>query len=74
MAEEKSPHLEPLLTPKQLGEYLGFKANTIRIWIRKGVKIDPSKVVKIGQNVRIYRSEAERLAGEIKSQLGKPTE
>lgn len=70
--EGKNQFLEPLLTPQQLGEYLGFEARTIRLWIRKGTKIDPQKVVKIGRSVRIYRSEAERLAGEIKDSLGKP--
>jgi hypothetical protein len=73
MEEQNSPFLEPLLTPKQLGDYLGFQARTIRLWIRKGVKIDPQKVVKIGTSIRIYRSEAERLAGETKIKLGKPT-
>ena len=73
MSEDK-PILEPLISAKQLAEYLGFEARTIQLWIRQGRKIDPSAVVKIGRSVRIKRSEAERLAGEIKSKLGKPTQ
>ena len=68
---DNMPLLEPLLTPKQLGEYLGFKQRTIYLWIRQG-KIDPTKVIKFGERVRIHRSEADRLAGEIKTKLGKP--
>ena len=72
MEVDNKQFLEPLLTPKQLGDYLGFEARTVRLWIRNGTKIDPTKVVKIGRSVRIYRSEAERLTGELKTNLGKP--
>lgn len=56
--EDTSRQLEPLWTVNQTAKYFGLNIMTIYQWISKG-KI---KRVKIGNCVRIPRSEIERMA------------
>lgn len=61
--------LEVLWTPKQVAQYFTLSIRTVYQWIAMGKMIDPSKIVHIGRNVRIPRSEVERIAGKIKGTL-----
>lgn len=63
--EEKNPQLEPLWTVEQVAAYFSIDRLTIYRWVYKG-KI---KSVKVGNRVRIPRSEIERIAGETKNKL-----
>lgn len=50
--------LEPLLTPKQVSEYIGVPVNTLAIWRCTGRVNLP--YVKIGRAVRYRREDVER--------------
>lgn len=63
--EEANTHLEPLWTVDQAAAYFNMNRMTIYRWITRG-KI---KSTKIGNRVRIPRSEIERIAGETKAKL-----
>lgn len=63
--QEANTHLEPLWTVEQTAAYLGLNKMTIYRWIRK----DRIKSIKIGNRVRIPRSEIERIAGETQAKL-----
>ena len=69
MAEEIKKDLEVLWTPKQVAQYFTLSIRTVYQWIASGKMIDPAKIVHIGRNVRIPRSEVERIAGKIKGNL-----
>ena len=66
---EKHKTLEVLWTVRQVAAYLGMGTGTIYQWISDKKRIDPTKIVRIGNRVRIPRSEVERLAGIVKEQL-----
>lgn len=70
--EESKDSLEPLWTPAQVATYLQVSRKTVYYWLQNKKTIDPAVVKRFGNNVRIPRSEVERIAGEITSKLGKP--
>lgn len=61
--------LEVLWTVTQVAQYLLVHRVTVYKWLSAGRIIDPAKVIRIGNKVRIPRSEVERIAGSIKSNL-----
>lgn len=67
--EEIKKDLEILWTPKQVAEYFTLSIRTVYQWISGGKVLDPNKIVRIGNRVRIPRSEVERVAGKIRNQL-----
>lgn len=68
MSEEKK-ELQVLWTPKQVAEYLGLNPVTVYRWIAEGRMLDPEKIVRFSNRVRIPRSEVERIAGLTKGKL-----
>lgn len=70
MGEEvKNRNLEILWTPQQVAKYLTVSAVTVYRWISTGKVIDPAKIVRFSNQVRIPRSEVERIAGKTKAKL-----
>ena len=69
MSDEIKKELEVLWTPPQVAKYLGLNPVTIYRWIAEKRMFDPEKIVRFSNRVRIPRSEVERLAGNIKSEL-----
>lgn len=61
--------LEVLWTVEQVAQYLLVKKGTVYNWLSKGQVIDPAGIRHVGRSVRILRSEVERIAGNIKSNL-----
>lgn len=61
--------LEVLWTVAQVAQYLLVHKQTVYNWLSQGEMFDPEKVVRLGRRVRIPRSEVERIAGNIKSNL-----
>lgn len=68
MSEEKK-ELEVLWTPQQVAKYLGLNSVTVYRWLSEGRTIDPTKVVRFSNRVRIPRSEVERIAGIVRKKL-----
>lgn len=68
MSEEKKD-LEVLWTPQQVAKYLGLNPVTVYRWLSEGRTIDPTKVVRFSNRVRIPRSEVERIAGIVRKKL-----
>lgn len=68
MSEEQK-QLEVLWTPQQVAKYLGLNPVTIYRWIAEKRMLDPSKIVRFTNRVRIPRSEVERIAGLTKTKL-----
>ncbi len=66
---EENKQLEILWTPRQLAEYLSVQPGTVYHWLSSGTVIDPTKIFRIGKNVRIPRSEVERIAGTLRQKL-----
>lgn len=69
--EEMKKDLEVLWTPKQVAQYFTLSIRTVYQWISSGKVLDPNKIIRIGNRVRIPRSEVERVAGKIRNQLQK---
>ena len=67
--EKPRQALEVLWTPKQIADYFTVSVRTVYGWIREGTNIKPNKIIRIGNKVRIARSEIERLAGNIRTQI-----
>ena len=69
MNENQLPksNLEPLWTVTKTAQYLGLSIHTIYNWVSKK-KI---KFFKISSQVRIPKSEVERIVGKIKGRLEK---
>lgn len=61
--------LEVLWTPKQVAKYLGLNPVTVYRWLQEKRMIDPKKIVRFSNRVRIPRSEVERIAGITKEKL-----
>lgn len=61
--------LEVLWSVHQVAAYLGIKPITVYRWISEKRTLDPDKIVRFGKNVRIPRSEVERLAGKLKEKI-----
>ncbi len=69
MTEEPKKELEILWTPQQVAKYLGLNAVTVYRWISEGRTLDPTKIVRFSNRVRIPRSEVERIAGSIRGRI-----
>lgn len=61
--------LEVLWTVGQAARYLSLSPGTIYNWIGKKKMLDPEKLIRISNRVRIPRSEVIRIASNIKSKL-----
>jgi len=68
MAEEDKK-LEVLWTPQQVAKYLGINPVTVYRWIAEKRMLDPQKIIKFSNRVRIPRSEVERIAGITKEKI-----
>ena len=71
---DENKELEILWTPKQVAKYLGLSPVTVYRWISEGRMIDPKKIVRFSNRVRIPRSEVERIAGITREKLNGDTE
>ncbi len=69
ISEEIKKELEILWTPQQVAKYLGLNPVTVYRWIAEKRMIDPTKVIRFSNRVRIPRSEVERIAGLTKTKL-----
>ena len=70
MSEEAiKKDLEVLWTPQQVAKYLGLKPITVYRWIAEKRTLDPTKIIRFSNRVRIPRSEVERIASNIKNGL-----
>ncbi len=63
---ENQKDLEVLWTPEQLAEYFTLSKRTIYGWIYNKKVINPDKIIRIGNRVRIPRSEVQRIARKEK--------
>ena len=61
--------MEVLWTPQQVAKYLGLNPVTVYRWISEKRMLDPAKIIRFSNRVRIPRSEVERIAGSIKKGL-----
>lgn len=66
---EENKTLEVLWTPQQVAKYLGLNPVTVYRWISEKRMLDPEKIIRFSNRVRIPRSEVERIAGSIKKGL-----
>ncbi len=71
MAQPEKPvkDLEVLWKIREVAKYLGVDPNTVYRWLSGGTMIDPSKVVRFSNRIRIPRSEVERLAGIARKKI-----
>lgn len=69
MSEEQKKELEILWTPQQVAKYLGVSPVTVYRWLSESRMIDPAKVIRFTNRVRIPRSEVERIAGLTKAKI-----
>ena len=69
MSEENRKELEILWTPQQVAKYLGLNIVTVYRWLSEGRILDPTKVIRFSNRVRIPRSEVERIAGVVRKKL-----
>ena len=63
--------LDILWTVEQTAKYLSIHPGTVYNWIGNKKVLDPTKLVRFSNRVRIPRSEVMRIAGGIKSKLEK---
>lgn len=69
MNENNRKELEILWTPQQVAKYLNMNQVTIYRWLMEGRVLDPTKIIRFSNRVRIPRSEVERIAGVFKKNL-----
>lgn len=69
MSEEPRKELEILWTPMQVAKYFGVNIVSVYRWLSEGRMIDPAKVIRFSNRVRIPRSEVERIAGLTRAKL-----
>lgn len=69
MSEEPRRELEVLWSPQQVAKYLGLNPVTVYRWLSEKRVLDPQKILRISNRVRIPRSEVERIAGLTKQSL-----
>lgn len=69
MSEEPKKELEILWTPQQVAKYLGVNPVTVYRWIAEKRMLDPLKIIRFSNRVRIPRSEVERIAGITRAKL-----
>lgn len=72
--ESRNRDLEVLWTPQQVAKYLGINRITVYRWFSEGKIIDPTKVIRISNRIRIPRSEVERIAGLTRAKLAGESE
>lgn len=72
MTENQPKDLEVLWNTIQMAQYLGISKRTIYAWIRTNKVIDPAKIIKVGNRVRIPRSEVMRIANNKYKKIAKP--
>lgn len=65
--------LEVLWTVEQVAKYFTVSKRTVYQWIANKKMIEPTKLVYIGNLVRIPRSEVERIANAKKAVIVKAT-
>lgn len=58
-----------LWTLPQVAQYLLVSRKTLYGWLKAGKVFDPAKIIRIGRSIRIPRSEVERIAGNVKTNL-----
>ena len=68
MSEEKK-EIEILWTVPQVARYLCLNPVTVYRWVSTGKMIDPAKIVRFSNQVRVPRSEVVRIAGKTKAKL-----
>ena len=70
--------LEVLWTPLQTAKYLNLNPVTVYRWLSEKRMLNPDKIVRFSNRVRIPRSEVERIAGitraKLKGELNEPKE
>ena len=70
---QEKKDLEVLWTPQQTARYLNLNPVTVYRWLSEGRMLDPTKIVRFSNRVRIPRSEVERIAGITRAKLkGEP--
>jgi len=70
---QEKKDLEVLWTPQQTAKYLNLNPVTVYRWLSEGRMLDPAKIVRFSNRVRIPRSEVERIAGITRAKLkGEP--
>ena len=69
MSEEIRREIEILWTPRQVAKYLGLHPGTVYKWLAEKKVLDPTKIIRFSNRVRIPRSEVERVAGITKEKL-----
>lgn len=70
MSEEAiKKDLEVLWTPQQVAKYLTVSPVTVYRWLSEKRVLDPTKIIRMSNRVRIPRSEVERLAGTMRAKL-----
>ena len=67
--QSEQKDLDILWTVEQTAKYLSIHPGTVYNWIGKKNVLDPKKLVRFSNRVRIPRSEVMRIAGSIKSKL-----
>lgn len=68
---EERKDLEVLWTVEQVAAYFSISKRTVYQWIAGKRMIDPTKLVHIGNLVRIPRSEVERIANAKRATIEK---
>lgn len=61
--------LEVLWTPRQAAKYLNLHPVSIYRWIMEKRVLNPDKLIRFSNRVRIPRSEIERIAGSVRNNL-----
>lgn len=69
MSEEPKKEIEVLWTPQAVATYLGLNKVTVYRWIAEKRVINPEKIVRFSNRVRIPRSEVERIAGLTRAKI-----
>jgi excisionase family DNA binding protein len=69
MSEEPKKELEILWTPMQVARYLGLNPVTVYRWVSEKRMLDPAKIIRFSNRVRIPRSEVERIAGLVRTKI-----
>ena len=69
MSEEPKREIEILWTPQQVAKYLSINPVTVYRWIAEKRMLDPTKIIRFSNRVRIPRSEVERIAGITRAKL-----
>ena len=69
MSEETGKRIEVLWTPQQVADFLNMNVKSVYRWIKAKKVIDPAKVIRFSGQIRIPRSEIERIAGVTRGEM-----